>query len=219
MSSPVRVMLADDHDATREDLLSLLTDDDRFDVVAQAADAAGAVSAAMEHRPDLAILDVRMPGSGVAAAGEITSRLPETKVVMLTISDDDADLFPSLRAGAAGYLLKDTARERLGDALLDVLAGRAAMPRDLMARVLDDYRDRGPRRRTVHLDRHGAELTSREWQVLDLMRRGRNTAQIARDLSLSRVTVRSHVSSLVRKLGVEDREAAVRLFAGEDPPS
>jgi DNA-binding NarL/FixJ family response regulator len=214
----IRVLLADDHEATRADLRALLTDDDRFEVVAEAADASGAVSAAIDSRPGLAVLDVRMPGSGVAAAFEISSRLPETKVVMLTISDDDADLFPALRAGASGYLLKDTDRERLADALSDVVEGRAAMPRELMARVLEDYRDRGPRRRTVHLDRHGAELTTREWQVLDLMRRGRNTAQIARELSLSRVTVRSHVSSVVRKLGVEDRQAAVRLLTGESAP-
>jgi len=212
----VRVLIADDHLATREDLRDLLGADERFEVVVEAADASGAVSGALAERPDLAILDVRMPGSGIAAAWEISSRLPETKVVMLTISDDDADLFPALRAGAAGYLLKDTDRTRLPDALIDVMAGRAAMPRELMARVLDDYRDRGPRRRTVFLDKHGAELTTREWQVLDLMRRGQNTAQIARALDLSRVTVRSHVSSLVRKLGVEDREAAVRLFASDD---
>ena len=212
MSSPVRVLLADDHEATRAELRTLLCADPRFDVVAEAADAPAAVAAAMELRPGLAVLDVRMPGSGVAACFEISSRLPDTKVVMLTISDDDADLFPALRAGAAGYLLKDTDPVRLMEALMDVVAGRAAMPRELMARVLDDYRDRGPRRRTVFLDRHGAELTSREWQVLDLMRRGRTTAQIARELSLSRVTVRSHVSSLVKKLGVEDREAAVALF-------
>lgn len=217
MSPPYRVLIADDHAPTREDLARELGRHPSFDICAEVGDAPAAVRAALEQRPDLCLLDIRMPGSGVAAAWEISARLPQAKVVMLTISDDDADLFPALRAGAAGYLLKDIARERLPVALLDVLEqGAAAMSRRLMSRVLDDYRDRGPRRRSVWLERPGTELTSREWQVLDLMRRGRSTAQIARELSLSRVTVRTHVHSLVRKLGVADREEAVRLFEEQE---
>ncbi|HSL63620.1 MAG TPA: response regulator transcription factor, partial [Gaiellaceae bacterium] len=101
-----RVLLADDHPPTREDIRRTLESDGRFEVCAVAADAAGAVDAATRERPDLCVLDIRMPGNGIAAAWEITARLPETKVVMLTVSRDDDDLLAALRAGASGYLLK-----------------------------------------------------------------------------------------------------------------
>ncbi len=109
-----------------------------------ASNASEAVDAATRERPDLCLLDIRMPGSGIAAAWEITARLPETKVVMLTVSRDDDDLFAALRAGASGYLLKDTDPARLAHALDDVLAGEAAIPRSLVARLAEEFRERGP---------------------------------------------------------------------------
>ena len=109
----VRVLVADDHAPTREDIATALGQDGGFDVIATAEDAPGAVDAALREQPDLALLDVNMPGSGLAAAWEITARLPATRVVMLTISRDDSHVFAALRAGAAGYLLKDTETERL----------------------------------------------------------------------------------------------------------
>lgn len=213
MSSVVRALVADDHTPTREGVAAALARHERFDVCACEPDAPGAIRSALRERPDVCVLDVRMPGSGIAAAWEITARMPQVKVVMLTISDADGDLFPALRAGAAGYLLKGICAERLPLALLDVLDGRAAVPRELMARVLEDFRDRGPRRRSVFVEGLGDPLTSREWQVLDLLREDRGTAEIARALTVSKATVRSHVMSVVRKLGVRDRAAAVALFA------
>jgi DNA-binding NarL/FixJ family response regulator len=204
-----RVLLADDHPPTREDIRRTLETDGRFEVCAVAADAAEAVDAAARERPDLCVLDIRMPGSGIAAAWEITARLPQTKVVMLTVSHDDDDLLAALRAGASGYLLKDTDPGRLPLALEDVLAGEAAIPRSLVARLVREFRDRGPRRRAVL----GPEpLTSREWEVLELLREERSTAQIAERLVLSHATVRSHVAAILRKLRVPDRAALVRLF-------
>lgn len=204
-----RVLLADDHPPTREDIRRTLESDGRFEVCAVAADAAGAVDAATRERPDLCVLDIRMPGNGIAAAWEITARLPETKVVMLTVSRDDDDLLAALRAGASGYLLKDTDPERLPHALEDVLSGEAAIPRSLVARLVREFRDHGPRRRAV-LARE--PLTSREWEVLELLREERSTAQIADHLVLSQATVRSHVAAILRKLRVPDRAALVRLF-------
>jgi DNA-binding NarL/FixJ family response regulator len=153
-----------------------------------------------------------MPGDGIAAAGRIARSHPSVAVVMLTVSRDDADLFASLRAGAAGYLLKDTDPTRLPHALRGVLDGEAAVPRDLVARVIDEFRDRT--RRRLPVAERGVELTSREWEVLELLRTGLSTAQVAERLFVSKVTVRSHVAAVVRKLGVPDREAALRLVSG-----
>lgn len=156
-----------------------------------------------------------MPGSGVAAAWEIQSRLPDTKVVMLTVSDDDADLFPALRAGAVGYLLKTMSLERLPHALRGVISGEAAMQRHLVSRLLERFQGSDPRRRRLASDQYGAErLTSREWEVLELLAVDRTTAEIARELSLSKSAVRVHIAAVVRKLGAENREAAVSLFRG-----
>jgi DNA-binding NarL/FixJ family response regulator len=208
-----RVLVADDHAPTREDIRAAVDADDRFTVVAEASDAAEAVTAAVRERPDLALLDMRMPGSGAAAAWEITARLPDTRAVMLTISRSDEDLFAALRAGASGYLLKTMPFSELGDELAGVLDGQVALPPELVSRLVEEFRDSAPRRRAL-LGRGagGAQLTSREWQVLDYLRQGLATAEIARRLFVSPATVRSHVAAVLRKLRVPDREAAVRLF-------
>jgi DNA-binding NarL/FixJ family response regulator len=182
-----------------------------FAVVAEVGDGAAALEAAVRERPDLCLLDVHMPGSGIRAATEILDRLPDTAVVMLTVSRNDEDLFDALRAGAAGYLLKDTDPDRLPHALRGVLAGEAAVPRELMSRVIDEFRSHGRRRRVAVPGRRGKELSSREWEVLDLLREGRTTADIARRLFVSPVTVRRHVSAILRKLDVPDRQAAIDL--------
>ncbi len=212
MIATVRVLLADDHVPTRDDIRRSLESDARFEVCAEAGDAPAAIEAAVREAPDVCVLDVRMPGGGVAAAWEISTRLPQTKILMLTVSRDDTDLFASLRAGASGYLLKDMDPARLPDALGDVLNGEAALPPELVTRVIDEFRDRSPRRRAV-LARGGYEtLTSREWQVLDLLRQELTTAAIARRLVLSPVTVRSHVNSILRKVRAESREALLQDF-------
>jgi DNA-binding NarL/FixJ family response regulator len=211
-AAPARVLIADDHAPTRADVREALESDPRFEVCAIVADAAAAVDAAIRERPDLCVLDIKMPGNGIAAVWEITARLPETKVVMLTVSRDDDHLFAALRAGASGYLLKDTDPARLPHALADVLAGETAIPRSLVVRLLGEFRDRGPRRRSILQDDAATQLTSREWQVLELLRQELTTAEIARKLVVSQATVRSHVAAVLRKLRVPDRESAVRLF-------
>jgi DNA-binding NarL/FixJ family response regulator len=206
----VRVVIADDHGPTREDVRLALQDDPSFELVGEAADAFGAIDAVVRERPDLCLLDVHMPGGGVRAAWEISARLPQTRIVMLTVSRDDRDLFAALQAGASGYLLKDMDPDRLPHALKDVLAGRAALPRALVARLIDQFRDRGARRRAIVADEGEGRLTSREWQVLDLMRQELPTSEIARRLVLSPVTVRTHVNSILRKLRAPDRETLLR---------
>jgi DNA-binding NarL/FixJ family response regulator len=210
---PVRVLVADDHAPTRDDVRRALEGDGGFLVCAEAADAAEAVQAAVRERPEICLLDVRMPGSGLAAAWEIGARLPETKIVMLTVSEEDADLFAALRAGAAGYLVKTMNLDRLPHALRGVIEGEAPIQRALVTRVLERFHAADPRRRSLVAPGELAErLTSREWEVLELLAQGRSTAEIARRLTLSKSAVRVHISAIVRKLGVEDRAAAAELF-------
>lgn len=210
---PVRVLIADDHAPTRDDIRRVLADDDRFGACLMAADAAAAVAAAVRERPDVCLLDIHMPGSGVAAAWEITARLPEAKIVMLTVSGSDEDLFAALRAGAHGYLLKTMDLRHLPAALAAVCSGEAAMQGALVARVLERFHGHEPRwRHLTDGETPRRRLTTREWEVLDLLARGQSTAQIARALVLSASAVRVHIASAVHKLNVADRDAAVELF-------
>jgi DNA-binding NarL/FixJ family response regulator len=208
--SDLRVVIADDHAPMRAGV-RLALHGHGFRVVGEAADAAGAIEAARREQPDVCLLDIHMPGSGITACAEIRSQLPETKVVMLTVSQNDADLFAALQAGAAGYLLKGMDTTRLPAALRGVLSGEAALPRTLVTKLIDEFRARG---------RHGGaglvrptenDLTSREWEVLDLMAEGLNTREMATRLFISDTTVRRHVGSILKKLEVADREEAVRV--------
>jgi DNA-binding NarL/FixJ family response regulator len=213
--TPFTVLIADDHPPTRAGIRSAL-EQDGFVVCAEVGDAPSAVEAAVRERPDLCLLDIHMPGSGISAARDISARVPESAVVVLTVSRNDDDVFDALRAGASGYLLKDMDPKRLPLALKGVLHGEAALPRTLVARLVDEFRDRGKKRRVPVLAKRGALLTGREWEVLDLLRTGLTTAQIAERLFISPATVRSHVASILRKLGAADRKSALRLI--DDAP-
>ena len=183
-------------------------------VCAEAADAAHAVQQALETRPDICLLDVRMPGGGVAAAWEIAARLPTTKIVMLTVSDEDGDLFRALRAGAVSYLVKDIDFENhLPQALREVAEGKAAIPPALVARMVMQFHSNDPRFRTTEVGTEfGPRLTSREWDVLAGLAEGLSTRDIAKRLQLKPSGVRAHISAVVQKLGVADRREAVAFF-------
>jgi DNA-binding NarL/FixJ family response regulator len=211
MSERIRIVIADDHAPTRAGIRAVL-EEDGFEVCGEAASADAAVELALEERPAVCLLDINMPGGGIAAAGAISERLPETAIVMLTVSRDDADLFDALRAGASGYLLKDTDPVRLPEALKGVLDGEAALPRTLVARVIDEFRDRGRRKSVVFSKRRGVELTSREWEVLQLLHQKLSTAEIADRLFVSQVTIRSHIAAILKKLRVDSREEAMKLL-------
>lgn len=214
MPGRLTVLVADDHAPTRAGVRDALGDDG-FAVVAEAAGADAAVELALRERPDVCLLDIHMPGGGIAAAARITEELPEIVVVMLTVSREDEDLFAALRAGAAGYLLKDMDPARLAPALRGVVAGEAAVPRTLVARVVEEFRS-SERRPSLPLVRsRGARLTAREWEVLELLRERLTTGEIAHRLGLSAVTVRRHVSSILAKLRVPDRRAMARLLEAD----
>jgi len=206
-----RILLADDHPAARAGVRAAL-EGSAFEVCAEVANGPAAVAAALRERPDICLLDVHMPGGGgIEAAAEIAARLPGTAIVMLTVSAEEDDLFDAIRAGAAGYLLKDVDPARLPAALEGVLAGEAAIPRRLVGRIVEELSDRS-RRRVPLATRGGAELTSREWETVELLRAGATTAEAAERLSISQVTVRRHVSEVLRKLHVPDRSAAFELL-------
>ena len=209
---PLRVLVADDHAPTRDDVCRALTEGGMV-VCAEAADAPRAVQQALETRPDICLLDVRMPGGGVAAAWEIAARLPTTKIVMLTVSDEDGDLFRALRAGAVSYLTKDIDFETLPEALREVAEGKAAIPPALVARMVMQFHSSDPRFRTTDVGAElGPRLTSREWDVLAGLAEGLSTRDIARRLQLKPSGVRAHISAVVQKLGVADRREAVAFF-------
>jgi len=157
------------------------------------------------------VLDVHMPGSGIAAAEEISREVPETAVIMLTYSRESEDLFDALRAGARGFLIKDMDPDRLGAALRGVLSGEAALPRSLVSKVLDEFRGRSGRKVFMR-QRRSAELTSREWEIMELLRKGLSTEEVAGRLFVSPGTVRAHVSSVVKKLQVKGRAEALKML-------
>lgn len=209
----ISVVMADDHLPLRT-RIRLALEEGGCDVRAETASAEEAVRMAIEHQPDVALLDIHMPGNGIQAAHRISREVPGTAIVMLTQSAEDDDLFDSLRAGASGYLLKDTDPALLPSALRSVLRGEAAVPATLVSRILDEFR--GPtRRRFMRKSAAVAKLSAREWEVMELLGQGISTEEVARRLFVSPTTVRVHVSAVLRKLSVSDRESAFRLLRDE----
>jgi DNA-binding NarL/FixJ family response regulator len=205
------IVIADDNQVVRLGVRMALMHGG-FRVVAEAADCEGAVNAVLRERPEVCLLDVRMPGGGIDAAQRVSEVAPSTSVVMLTVSTATEDVLGSLRAGAVGYLPKDTSPERLPAALCGVLKGEAALPRALVGRVLQEFRAftagaiGGPVRVGT------VQLTRRESEILRMLGSGLSTVEVAEMLSLSPITVRRHISAGVAKLGVADRSAALRAI-------
>jgi DNA-binding NarL/FixJ family response regulator len=209
-------LIADDHPPTRAGVRMAL-ERDGLEVCAEVANASDAVDAALRERPDVCLLDVHMPGGGTAAASMISCHLPGTVVLMLTVSHEGEDLFESLRQGARGYLLKEMDPAKLPVAVRAALEGEVTLPRELAAALVDEFRNGARVRRPGRQALGRPELTKREWDVLELLTEGAGTAEIAKRLFLSRVTVRRHVSNILNKLGVSSREEAVRLVRAEEP--
>lgn len=211
MSKQPTVVLADDHPVIRLGVrMALLRGG--FEVLAEAADCDGAVEAVLREQPDVCLLDIEMPGGGIEAATILAQAAPATAIVMLTVSQNPEDLLAALRSGAKGYLPKDTSPERLPAALCGVLKGEAALPRNLVGRVLHEFRNiPAPEAAPLRVD--GVELSSRESEILRLLRSGLSTVQIGERLSLSPITVRRHISAGVAKLGASSREDALRAIA------
>lgn len=209
---PVRIIVVDDHPLTREALASLL-EQHGFDIVGQASDGEEAVALARTARPDLALLDLTMPGmDGLTALPLIKEAAPLTEVVVLTASETETNLLAAIRAGAAGYLLKSEAPERIVEFLHGVARGEAALSGAVARSLLERVREGG--RMGGVPDDIAALLSAREVEVLLLLDEHLSTEEIAARLFISEHTVRSHVKSLLRKLGVSSRREALERLSG-----
>ncbi|MGC4110190.1 MAG: response regulator transcription factor [Nocardioides sp.] len=203
----IRILVADDHPVVRGGLVALLRTIDGFDVVGEAADGEAAVREAQLARPDVVLMDVRMPGlDGVEATRRIRAAVPTTRVLMLTMYDDDSTVFTAMQAGAQGYLLKEAEQEEIVRALRAVVAGEAIFGPGVAERVLGYFS--GPPTTAVR-DYPFPELTERERVVLELLARGRRTPEIAGELFLSPKTVANNLTTIFAKLQVASRAEAI----------
>ena len=207
-----RVLIVDDHPLTREALAGLLAHNG-FDVCGEASGGEEAIALAGEVQPDLVLLDLTMPGlDGLQALPRIRDAAPSTSVVVLTAAEDEENLLGAIHAGAAGYLLKSEPPERIVSFLRGVAQGEAPLSGAVARRLLEQVREGGGIRTTVP-DSVAALLSAREAEVLLLLERHLATDEIATELSISEHTVRSHVKSLLAKLGVSSRREALEKLA------
>lgn len=211
----IRVVLADDEQLLRVGFRMILDAHGDFDVVAEAANGREAIAAAQAHRPDVIVMDVRMPElDGIAATETITGEDSEVRVLILTTFDLDEYAFAGLRAGASGFLLKNAPPDELVAAIRTVAAGDAVVAPRVTRRLLDTFAQHMPTATQSARDQRLAQLTDREYEVLQAIALGQSNHEIAASLCLSEATVKSHVSRILAKLGLRDRVQAV-IFAYE----
>ncbi len=202
----IKVIICDDQAIIRDGLEMLLKLERDIEVVGLAQDGAEVVELAAAHTPDLILMDLKMPGiNGVEATRRIRAQHPDTKILVLTTYDDDVWLFDAIRAGASGYLLKDTPREKVLEAIRGTVSGQAFVDPAVAGKLLQQTASQQVQPATQITDK----LTGREEDVLRLMARGLSNAEIAAQLYLSEGTVRNHVSAIFAKLAVTDRTQAV----------
>src|SRR5215211_5272527 len=211
---PTRLPIVDDHELARESLQNMLSDEIDIEIVGEAANGRQALSLCSRLRPDLILMDVRMPEmDGLAATKEVKQRYPETSVMMLTMHENPDYLLEALKAGAAGYVLKDAPQGEIIEAIRRVRSGESPLDPELAARLLRRLASEREVRRGTH-DSHTfayetEPLTPRELEVLGLMKLGRTNREIAADLVISLGTAKNHVEHIIAKLRVSDRTQAV----------
>jgi two-component system, NarL family, response regulator len=198
MTSKIRIVLADDHEVVREGLAAILSRREAFEVVAEVGDGEAAVEAWLRLKPDIGLLDLRMPKiDGVEAIRRMRESDPNAKLIILTTYDGDEDIYQGLRAGAKGYLLKDSPREQIIEAIHAVLAGRTYIPSQVGEKLAT----------RVNTD----ALTEKELQILKKIAEGLSNKKIAAELFISEGTVKFHSNSIYAKLGVSSRTEAVKV--------
>ncbi|MFF2120318.1 response regulator [Kitasatospora sp. NPDC058184] len=195
----ITLLIVDDHPVVRDGLRGMFRADPRFEVLGEAGDGAEAITAAEELRPDVVLMDLRMPRTdGVTAIKELTERGVPSRVLVLTTYDTDSDVVPAIEAGATGYLLKDAPREELFRAVEAAAQGQAVLSPSIATRLMGQVRRPAP-----------APLSARELEILELVAQGTTNREAARKLFISEATVKTHLLHMYAKLGVSDRAAAV----------
>lgn len=214
MPVPTTVLLVDDHALFREGLMALLSSQDGIEVVGEAADGLEALEKARELVPDLILMDIKMPGlDGLEATRRIKEEMPHTRIVMLTVSEDDQDLFEAIKNGAEGYLLKTLKSRELFEMLQGVFQGEAPISRTMARKLLHEFAHQA--RRQEHPPTPKADLTRRETEVLQLLSNGVPDKEIASRLCISQRTVKNHVHNILEKLQLHNRvQAAAYALRG-----
>ena len=214
-ASPIRVLLVDDHALFRKGIASLLAAEPGFEVVGEAGDGLQAVALAKELMPDVIVMDVNMPrASGLDATRQITEALPYVKIVMLTVSEDDQDLFDAVRCGAHGYLLKKIEPKALFDTLRGVMRGEASISRMMAAKLMGEIR-RDAANRTGSGANPNPALSPREIGVLELVTEWKGNKEIAATLGIAENTVKNHLKNILEKLRLENRVQAATFALRE----
>jgi DNA-binding NarL/FixJ family response regulator len=216
-AEPIRTMIVDDHALFRRGLEMVLDEEPDIELVGQASDGAEAVEKAAESLPDVVLMDIRMPrSSGIEACRAMKEAAPSAKIVILTISDEEEDLFEAIRAGASGYLLKDIPLDEVADTVRAVHGGQSLINPSMAGKLLTEFatlakRDDEERAQELPAPR----LTEREMQVLKLVARGMNNRDIAKELFISENTVKNHVRNILEKLQIHSRMEAVMVAVRE----
>ena len=211
---PIRVLIADDHALFRRGLEMVLDEEDDIELVGQASDGAEAQQKAAESLPDVVLMDIRMPkSSGIEACRAMKEAAPSTKIVMLTISDEEEDLFEAIRAGASGDLLKDIPLDEVAGAVRGVHGGQSLINPSMAGKLLTEFATLAKRDTEEEPAQHVAapKLTDREMEVLKLVARGMNNRDIAKELFISENTVKNHVRNILEKLQIHSRMEAVMI--------
>jgi two-component system, NarL family, nitrate/nitrite response regulator NarL len=206
MTEFIRVVVADDHPLFRDGVITSLQSMPEVQVVGQAADAAGAVRVVREELPDIVLLDVTMPGGGIEAAQKIAAACPATRIIMLTVSEDEDDLLAAMKAGASGYVLKGVSARELAGVVRGVSSGEVYVAPSLAFSLLREMSTPRP-------NDPFAELSTRERQVLELVANGRSNQEIGLKLGLAEKTIKHYMTNILTKLQVRSRVEAALLAA------
>ena len=215
---PIRVLVVDDHALFRRGLEMVLAEEADIEVVGEASDGAEAVEKAGQALPDVVLMDIRMPrSSGIEACRAMKELSPSVKIVMLTISDEEEDLFEAIRAGASGYLLKDIPLDEVAGAVRAVHGGQSLINPSMAGKLLTEFATLNRRDQEEERPQQvpAPKLTEREMEVLKLVARGMNNRDIAKELFISENTVKNHVRNILEKLQIHSRMEAVMIAVRE----